>query len=346
MKIMVQSALAFAVTPDLCYGGMERLAWDFADELRRQGGNVVLFAAKGTVPPMGVTLFSVGFDATSDLGREQEAVLNNLQQIKNDQYGVIHDLTHQHWYSRIEGLDAPTISVYWHDPYIAKFPQPHHNVISLSEWSKVRFMDVYQQESIVQETILVDTQKYQYNPDVKREDWFVFVGKLSYEKGCLDAIRICREAGVKLKIIGGKGVASDPESYQNEVIRQSIGDIEYLGSVSDEVKIECLQKAKALVYPVNQMEITSYKNMEALMCGCPVLVYDRGAMSHTVEHGITGLLVKDEQQFVDYLRDDDKIKNINSIDCRRVAEKRWGKPNVVRDYLWLYRKVKDGFRWY
>lgn len=346
MKILVQSALAFAVTAEIRYGGMERLAWDFADELNKQGADVTLFCADGTTPPVGVVPFFAGFPATANLGKERDAVVNNLQRLRADKYDVVHDLTHQHWYPRIEGLSTPTISVYWHDPYIAKFPQPYHNVISLSSWAQSRFKDVYKQESIVQETILIDDVKYTYDPNITREDWFVFIGKLSHEKGCLDAIRICKAAGARLKIIGGVGLDVDSDEYQKEVIRQSTGDIEYLGTVDDETKIECLQKAKALIYPVNQMEITSYKNMEALMTGCPVVVYNRGGMSHTVAHGVTGLLVDTEEEFIRYLRDGKAIEEIQNKDCCGVGRARWGKRNVVGNYLWLYRQVANGYRWY
>lgn len=341
MKILIASATAFAVTPELGYGGMERLAWEFADELNKQGQDVTLFAADNTVPPDGVRLLPVGFNADPDLNREKEAYENNSDMFR--QFDLIHDLTHQHYIPRFMGLSCPSISVFWHDPYLAKYPQPDHNVIALSEWAAGRFREIYFQDCKVQETILVDPQKYQFLEDQKREDWFVFIGKMSHEKGALDAIRICKELGVGLKIIGGKGLASDPDDYQKEVIKRSGGNIEYLGSVSDAIKIECLQKAKALIYPVNQMEITSHKNMEALMCGCPVVTYNHGAMFHTVEHGVTGFLATDEEEMKGFMNQIDKIR---PWACHDVAMRRWAKETVVKNYLSLYEDVVNGLRWY
>ncbi len=113
--------------------------------------------------------------------------------------------------------------------------------------------------------------------------------------------------------------------------------------MTDEVKIECMQKARALIYPVNQMEVTSYKNMEALMCGCPVITYNRGAMFHTIDNGHTGFLAENENDMIE------AIRNIDSIDrkhCHEEAVRRWGKENVVRNHTRLYKEVADGLRWF
>lgn len=341
MRILIQSALAFAVTPELGYGGMERLAWDFADELRRQGHEVALMAPDNTIPPNGVELIGVGFDSIPNLNLERNAYENRMDSWKN--FEVVHDLTHQHWFPRMCGLDIPSMSVFWHDPEIARFPQPDHNVVSLSEWAAERFEKVYGQEAKFQETILVDTEKYIYDSNVKVGDFLVFVGKMSHEKGALDAVRICKRAGMPLVIIGGKGLDTDPDDYQKQVINESTGDIKFLGNVSDEVKIECMQKARGLIYPVNQMEVTSYKNMEALMCGCPVITYNRGAMFHTIDNGKTGFLAEDEDGMIE------AIQNIDSISrkfCHEESVRRWGKENVVRNYLSLYKEVAEGLRWF
>lgn len=343
MKILVISALAFAVTPELKYGGMERLAWEFAGGFAAEGHEVFLLSSNDTIVPEKVNLMSAMFNATPDLSREYIAAVNNMSIIYDSNFDAILDLSHQHWVPRMYGLKCPSVSVFWHDPYIALFPQPNHNVIALSGWAKDRFEKAYHQSAVVQETILVDSDRYFYDPVVKKEDWFLFLGKMSHEKGALDAISICREKNAALKIIGGKGLDSDPDDYQKEVMYQSIGNIEYLGEVDDDKKIECLQKAKALIYPVNQMEITSHKNIEALMCGCPVITYNRGAMGHTVDHGKTGFLAETREDFLNAM---DSINQINPEDCRSIAVYRWSKNNVVKNYLPLLKRVADGERWF
>lgn len=346
MKILIASATVFAINKETKYGGMERLAWDFADQLNKLGHDVCLFAPDDTIPPVGVSLMGTGFKAHPDINYEMNAYIANRKKLSSSStllYDVIHDFTHRHYISRTQGLDTPSINLFWHDPYIAKFPKADHNIVALSEWARIRFEKIYLQKAIVQETILVDSEKYSYDSDIKREDWFVFVGKLSHEKGALDAIRICNMAGARLKIIGGKGIETDSDSYQKEVIRQSKDNIEYLGKVSDDEKIGCLQKARGLIYPVNQMEITSYKNMEALMCGCPVITYDRGAMGHTVEHGVTGFLANHDDAMAIYLN---RIDEIDRGICRDIAIEKWGKENVVKNYIPIYQRVMNGERWY
>lgn len=340
MDILIASPTAFAVTPDLGYGGIERLAWEFADGLSKYH-KVTLLAADDTHVSDGVTLMPAGYKATANLERELDAFKNNEAHFSR--FDVIHDFTHKHYIPRFGGLDVPSLSLFWHDPYLAAFPQAGHNVVALSEYARQRFKEIYFQESVVQETLLADPNQYTYERNSTRGNWYVFIGKMSVEKGALEAIEICKKADAHLVIIGGRGVDTDPDDYQKEVMRQATGKIEYLGNVSDETKIDHLRSARALIYPVAQLEISSHKSVEALMCGCPVVTYDRGAMSHVVSHGVTGFLATTQKDFIECM---EKVHTISSSACRAEAERRWAKGKVIRDYVKLYEKVAKGDRWY
>lgn len=344
MKLLVISTTAFAINKISKYAGTERLAWDFAKGFHKSGHTVSLLAPDNTIPPEGVKLIPAGYKAHPDLNKEAEAYTANRQII--NEIDAVLDLSHQHFFPRVEGLPLPCASIFWHDPHIAKFPQSHYNVVALSQWAAHRFKEIYQQEALFQETILVDPDKYAFSPKEKREDWFVFLGKMSAEKGALKAIEYCLSSGDKLKIIGGKGIESDSDVYQRQVI--TLADrypeqIEYLGNVTDDVKIKALQTAKALLYPVEQMEITSMKNIEALMTGCPVVTYDKGAMSHVVHHGHTGYLATTDSEFLQYMKD---VRFIEPKVCSEIACDRWSAQFVIDGYLELFDKIIEGHRWY
>ena len=344
MKILVVSTTAFAINEITRYGGTERLAWDFARGFQQRGDSVSLLAASDTIPPDNVELISAGYPADPNLGREADAYVNNRTRIRD--FDITFDLTHQHYFPRNEGISLPCASVFWHDPYLGKFLQSSYNVVALSPLAADRFEEVYHQEALFQETILVDKDKYGYSSEKDRKERFIFIGKMSKEKGALKAIEYAIKSGVQLRIIGGKGIPSDSDEYQKEVraaAQKYKGQIFYLGEVSDEVKIKELQTAKALIYPVGQLEVSSMKSIEALMTGCPVITYDYGAMSHVVTHELTGYLAKDDDEFLEAMR---AIGGISSAACRIEARARWASDIVIEDYSQLFEKIIEGYTWF
>jgi glycosyltransferase involved in cell wall biosynthesis len=64
--------------------------------------------------------------------------------------------------------------------------------------------------------------------------------------------------------------------------------------VSEDVLLERLQLALALVYP-SVLEPFGYAPLEANACGTPVLGIAEGGVRETVEDGVNGLLVRDRQ---------------------------------------------------
>jgi glycosyltransferase involved in cell wall biosynthesis len=256
-------------------------------------------------------------------------------------YEVVHDFSHQH-VAAMRDNTLKAINVFWHDPYIAKYPEPSYNCVAISDWQAKRFNEVYKQGVMYIETICADPEKYKLGKE--RGDFYLYVGKMSHEKGCLEAIKICRDLGVKLAVVGGKGIPSDPDDYMNMVIDNCDDkQIVWYGNCSDQVKIHLMQTAKALIYPVMYEEAHSHKMVEGMMCGCPCVTYDRGAMKEVVEDGVTGFVVKTEEQFKQ------AMKKVEELDCetiRKVAVERWAREKVVKNYADnVYPRVAEGLKW-
>jgi glycosyltransferase involved in cell wall biosynthesis len=123
-------------------------------------------------------------------------------------------------------------------------------------------------------------------PEIKRQsDSFLFIGRLSEEKGidCLsDAFK---STSLKLKI-GGNGpligaVKDISEEYLN---------IQYLGSLEKEQVQRYMQKSTALIFSSIWYEGMPMTIIEAFSQGLPVIASNLGAMSFMVEDGYNGLL--------------------------------------------------------
>ena len=179
----------------------------------------------------------------------------------------------------------------------------------------------------------VDTEKYVYNPEPK--DYFLFLGRITEQKGVHLAIEAARAAKVKL-IIAGKSYSN--EDYWHKQIEPFIDgvNIRYIGEADNNAKIEYLKNAKALIFPTHANEPFGMVMIEAMSCGTPVIGYKTAAVPEVVKDGKTGYLVKDAKGIFKAM---EKIEKINRLDCRQRAENFFSVRKMVEGYEKVYQRV-------
>lgn len=115
--------------------------------------------------------------------------------------------------------------------------------------------------------------------------YFLVVSALVPYKRLETAIRAAALLGVPLTIVG-----TGPDA---ERLRALAGpDVTFLGHVSPEALRELYRGARATLLPGE--EDFGITPVEALACGRPVIALARGGALETVEHGVSGLLVNDD----------------------------------------------------
>lgn len=165
----------------------------------------------------------------------------------------------------------------------------------------------------------VDVSDVKFNKG-KRENWFIYVGRIETYKGVDLAIKACIEAGAPLKVIG-KGTCF--EEMQN-LIRDSHakGLVKMLGFVSDEKKFELFSKAKAFLFPVRGEDF-GITAVEALATGTPVIAYREGGPTEIISerNPKTGVLF-DKYDYMELAKKLKKFKSedFDPVNCRKQAE--------------------------
>lgn len=178
--------------------------------------------------------------------------------------------------------------------------------------------------------------------EMQREDFLVWIGRFSPEKGPDVAIEAARRADRPI-VLGGTidEESEEKKSYFYDVIKPLIDDqrVRYIGPVDKTQKIELLSQAYGFLNPINWEEPFGMVMIEAMALGCPVISFTRGAASELIEHGKTGFLVQDLDEMVQTIP---QLAQIDRRYTRQHIEQNFSARAMAQKYMRVYQKVIAG----
>lgn len=118
-----------------------------------------------------------------------------------------------------------------------------------------------------------------------REDHFLFIGRLSREKGVETLIEAFQNSGARLRIAGDGPLKDDVIQKCN-----TGPNLHYLGALEPEQVREQMKQCTALIFPSEWYEGMPMTLIEAFATGTAVLASRLGAMSAMVRDGREGFL--------------------------------------------------------
>jgi len=169
-------------------------------------------------------------------------------------------------------------------------------------------------------------------PFVSNEgSYFVFVGRISAEKGLLAAIEAVKKRGMEKLIVIGRVYDEDLMKLLTTEFEHPL--IEYLGALPNAEVLRYLGHARALVLPVREGESFGLVYLESLATGTPVITSALGAAPEIVQEGINGYLLKAEGELGDALS---KISVIERVKCRESVLEKFSLERMLNEYSKLY----------
>ncbi len=159
--------------------------------------------------------------------------------------------------------------------------------IALTPFARQKFIDAgLPADKIVVKPNFVDPDP---GPTTNKEDYAVFVGRLSAEKGLDVLLEAWQKLGARMRLkIAGDGPLAD--AVQEAM--QANPHIEWLGQLPYNAVLDTIGRAAFLVFPSIGYETFGRTAVEAFAKATPVLASNRGAVAGIVEHERTGLLFR------------------------------------------------------
>ncbi len=311
------------------------------DELAKKKHKLTLFANPRSVT-LGQLVSANFVDNFEGLGKDNLARYEQWE-LLSDCYTRAHnkefDIIHSHltvmtgFFSSLEKKTPTLISIHspieeWMKPILLKHKDEKFISFSLAQRNQLPELHWY--ANIYHG---VDTSKFAFEKEP--EDYVLFIGRITHDKGAHIAIETAKEAGIPIRVAGR---SYSTESYWHEMIEPHINgkDVRFFGEVSLEEKIPLIQKAKAVVFPTMYQEAFGYVLIEAMSCGTPVIAFPNGSVPEIVKDGITGFLVNDKNGIVEALA---KIDTLDRKKIRDRAEQFFSLKKMVSHYESVYRRL-------
>jgi glycosyltransferase involved in cell wall biosynthesis len=140
----------------------------------------------------------------------------------------------------------------------------------------------------------------------KKEDYFLYFGRVCEEKGVHLAIQATEKMGKKLVVAG-------PGSLQALGYDRIPNHVEMFGVANAEQRKQLMKNAKCLFGLTHYVEPFGNMIIEANLSGTPVITTDWGAFPEIVLEGKTGYRVRDFKSLLNAMNLIDKI---DLCDCR------------------------------
>jgi glycosyltransferase involved in cell wall biosynthesis len=334
VKVAVLGPIAWR-TPPRDYGPWVRIAGLIADGLHQRGVDVTLFATLDSKTPAkldGVCPTGYADDPSVD-GRVWEALHIAHAFERSGEFDIVHNhldwlplafeqLAHAPLVTTIHGFSGPKIMPI----YLAS----RSALVSISLADRSPELDY-----VANVYHGVDSAELPF--DATGGDSLVSFGRIHPDKGTADAIEIAAASGRRLVICG---IVHD-EAYFHECVEPRIdGDrVTYLGSVGPSRRAQILGSSAALLHPVAFAEPFGLSVVESMMCGTPVIAFERGSMREIVDPGHTGYLVSNVAEAVAVV---DAAAGLDRATCRAIALERFSATRMVDDYLRVYGSALAG----
>jgi glycosyltransferase involved in cell wall biosynthesis len=340
MKI-AQVAPLFESVPPRAYGGTERVVSYLTEALVEMGHEVTLFASGDSVSSanlVSVVPRSLRLDPNKPDPLVWHTIMMDKVMKSARSFDIIHFHTDVLQLPLVRECPTACVSTAHGRLDIADLKSlfscfPSHPMVSISNSQRAPLPWLNWRATVHHG---LPFGLYSLHPEP--QDYFAFVGRISPEKRADRAIEIAKACGTPLRIAAKVDPAD--KDYFESTIEPLLDDplVSYEGEIGDDAKDEFIGNARALLMPIDWPEPFGLVMIESMACGTPVIAYGCGSVPEILDHGVTGFIVKDQEEAIAAARN---IAQIDRRRCRQVFEQRFAARVMARRYLDVYRELVE-----
>ena len=223
---------------------------------------------------------------------------------------------------------------FWSEKNLCKVFESVDRFIAISEFSKKVVVDkgVPCEKITVIRNLTNIAVSESADPAEKKD--FLFLGRLSPEKGVFLFAEAVTRAGVPGVIIG--------TGELEKALKQEYPQIKFIGWLDKPSVEKELKKVRCLIFPSLWYETSGRSHLEALSLGIPVIMADKITSSEDIDDGENGFLfknndVEDLVKKIHLLEDNEKVRKMGQT----AYEKFWRSAVSIEEYLSSHIEVYD-----
>jgi glycosyltransferase involved in cell wall biosynthesis len=323
------------------YGGTERVVFELVTELTRRGHDVTTFASGDSavpgrlVPTVPEALRPAGHGGDIS-GYMLATTLQVLDRARD--FDLIH--SHLEWYSLAlrRATRRPVVATFhgrldlpWSRAALADRPE---GMVAISESQASVHPDV--PWTIVHNGLTLDAAPF----DTRRTDALAFVGRVTPEKGIVEAIEIAELGDRPLRIAAKVGPTPKEREFDAEVFRPALkaagSRVEFLGELSGAERDALFAESHAVLMPGSWPEPFGLVAIEALACGAPVLARRVGGLDEIIRDGVDGFFGDDVTQLAFLV---DRVDTLDRAAIRASVIERFSAARMADGYEALYARM-------
>jgi len=318
-------------TPPRRYGPWEQVASNLVEGLVARGVDVTLFAT-------GDSLTAGKLDFIVEKGYEEDKSTDpKVLEYQHISYVLERahefDLIHNHFdfmplaYARL--IDTPMVTTIhgFSSPKILPIYQRQNDIahyVSISHSDRSPLLDYIA-------TVYNGIDESQFTFCHQPNDYLLYFSRIHPDKGAWEAIQIAKQSNRRLIMAG---LIQDQHYFDTKVVPfLDNQQIIYVGNAEPVQRNELLGKAYALLHPINFDEPFGLSVAEAMLCGTPVIAFNRGSMPELIVEGETGFLVQNVIEAAEVIV---KISKLSRQKTYEHALQNFTLERMVEGYLEVY----------
>jgi len=181
-----------------------------------------------------------------------------------------------------------------------------------------------------------------YNPAFKTSDYFLYLGRLSHEKGILTLIKSTKNLKSAQLFIAGDG---NLKKYLEVFVKEKkIKNVKFLGYLSGEKLTVTIRHADFVVLPSECYENCPMTILESFAYGKPVIGARMGGIPELIDDGINGLVFEsgnseDLAKKIKYFLNNSKKVIEMGKNARKKVEKKFNSDLYYQRLMDIYEKT-------